>query len=133
MLHFTQIKESCLYIDNLELAENFYGTQLGMPVISKVKGRHIFFRVGTSVLLCFIPEVTRREQHLPPHYADGKQHIAFEVPESQYEAWKEKIREMGIAISHVQEWGSGRNSFYFEDPFGHVLEIVPPGIWEQGD
>jgi catechol 2,3-dioxygenase-like lactoylglutathione lyase family enzyme len=130
MLRFTQIKETCLYIDDLDAAERFYSEGLGMPVISKVKGRHIFFRVGSSVLLCFLPEVTRREQNLPPHFAEGKQHIAFEVPLEHYQAWKEKLEALGVAITHEQPWAKGLRSFYFEDPFGHVLEIVPPGIWD---
>jgi catechol 2,3-dioxygenase-like lactoylglutathione lyase family enzyme len=132
MLDFTQIKETCLYIDDLDTAQRFYGDGLGMPVISKVEGRHIFFRVGASVLLCFIPEVTRKEQNLPPHFAKGKQHIAFEVPLEQYAAWKEKLHKLGIPITHEQDWGKNRTSIYFEDPFGHVLEILPPGIWDAG-
>ncbi|MFC0658001.1 VOC family protein [Mongoliitalea lutea] len=49
-MKFTQIKEVCLYISDLDVAEDFYGDVLEMPVISKVEGRHIFFRCGTSVL-----------------------------------------------------------------------------------
>jgi catechol 2,3-dioxygenase-like lactoylglutathione lyase family enzyme len=129
-MKYTQIKETCLYISDLDLAENFYRDILEMPVISKVKDRHIFFRCGTSVLLCFIPEVTRDEENLPPHYAIGKQHIAFEVGKKDYLKTKSTLLEKGITIIHEQEWGRKQTSFYFEDPFGHVLEIVPVGIWE---
>jgi len=130
MLKFTQIKETCLYISDLEMAEDFYHGKLGMEVIAKLSGRHIFFRVGTCVLLCFNPKLTAAETKLPPHFAHGKQHIAFEVPQDAYSAWKEKIIALDITISHCQTWRDGQESFYFEDPFGHVLEIVPPGIWE---
>ncbi|MFD2202960.1 VOC family protein [Shivajiella indica] len=129
-MEFTQIKETCLYISDLDLAENFYHEILEMPVISKVKGRHIFFRCGSSVLLCFLPEVTKEEKTLPPHYAFGKQHIAFEVDKSEYLKTKTKILKKGIFITHEQEWRYNLESFYFEDPFGHILEIVPAGIWE---
>ncbi len=127
---FSQIKETCLYISNLDISESFYNGKLGLPVISKVNHRHIFFRAGSSVLLCFLPEVTKNEQQLPPHFAYGKQHIAFETSPDEYTGWKKLISEKGIAITHEQEWKDGLQSFYFEDPDGHVLEIVPKGIWE---
>ncbi|UJP63536.1 VOC family protein [Mongoliitalea daihaiensis] len=129
-MKFTQIKEICLYISDLDLAEDFYGDTLEMPMISKVSGRHIFFRCGTSVLLCFIPEVTAKETSLPAHYAKGKQHIAFEVNKKDYLQTKSKLLAKGINITHEQGWRDNLQSFYFEDPFGHVLEIVPKGIWE---
>jgi catechol 2,3-dioxygenase-like lactoylglutathione lyase family enzyme len=129
-MKLTQIKETCLYINDLAKAKHFYNGQLGLPLISEVEGRHIFFRVGTSVLLCFIPEVTKAEDKLPPHFAYGPQHLAFEVPQEEYEGWRKKIEGLNIPITHVQEWKDGLTSFYFDDPFGNVLEIVPNGIWE---
>lgn len=129
-MNFTQIKETCLYVDDLDKAQEFYQGKLGMPSISKVNGRHIFFRCGTSVLLCFNPEATREEKNLPPHFAKGKQHLAFEVSKADYEKTLNKVKEEGIWITHFQKWKGDLESFYFEDPFGHVLEIVPQGIWE---
>jgi len=129
-MRFNQIKETCLYIDDLEIAFDFYHQLLGLEVISRVDQRHIFFRCGTSVLLCFIAEATKNEEKLPPHFAAGKQHIAFEVAQEDYEGALQKLKEHGIKITHIQEWKDGKESFYFDDPFGHVLEILPPGIWE---
>ena len=129
-LLFNQIKETCLYVSDLDKTQSFYQHKLGLPVISKVAHRHIFFRAGSSVLLCFLPEVTRYEKNLPPHFAHGKQHIAFETTAGDYEEWKNLVLEKGIAVTHEQEWKDGLKSFYFEDPDGHVLEIVPAGIWE---
>ncbi|MBD8490733.1 VOC family protein [Echinicola sp. CAU 1574] len=129
-MEYSQIKETCLYIHDLDKAASFYHNILGMPVISTEEGRHIFFRCGSSVLLCFIPEKTKNEKVLPPHFAKGKQHIAFEVASEVYHSTKESLLQKGITITHEQSWKDGLESFYFEDPFGHVLEIVPKGIWE---
>jgi catechol 2,3-dioxygenase-like lactoylglutathione lyase family enzyme len=127
---FSQIKETCLYISDLDQAEIFFHGILNFPIISKVKDRHLFFKCGSSVLLCFIPEVTKKEQNLPPHFAYGKQHIAFEVNQVDYQHTKNLLREKGIKITHIQSWKNSLESFYFEDPFGNVLEVVPKGIWE---
>jgi len=126
-----QIKEVCLYINDLDEAEKFYHQQLELPVISRVEGRHIFFRVGPNVLLCFKPEVTKNEESLPPHYASGNQHIAFEVDHTDYSNYKQMRVEKGVVITYVQDWGHGFESFYFEDLENNVLEIVPSGLWEK--
>lgn len=42
-MNVTQVKEVCLYVDDLYKAECFYHDLLQFPVISKVLGRHIFF------------------------------------------------------------------------------------------
>ena len=125
-----QIKETCLYVADLEKTEHFYKDLLGLDLIGKREGRHVFFRIGNDVLLLFKPEVTKEDTHLPPHYAHGKQHIAFEVSNSDYEAVKQDLQEKGIAITHEEDWGRGILSFYFEDPSGHVLEIASEGLWD---
>jgi catechol 2,3-dioxygenase-like lactoylglutathione lyase family enzyme len=92
--------------------------------------RHVFFRVGTSVLLCFDPKVTEKEKNLPAHYAHGPQHIAFSVSPKNYEDIKSCLVNVGLPITHTETWKGGLESFYFEDPCGNVLEIVPENLWD---
>lgn len=129
-MEISGIKETCLYVSNIEQTNHFYHELLGLPLISAVENRHVFFRVGNSVLLCFIPETTKKEDTLPPHYAYGPQHIAFEVSHADYNKWKEKLADLGINITHEQTWPRGYKSFYFEDPDANVLEMVMPGMWD---
>ena len=129
-MQISQIKETCLYVEDLKAAKAFYHQKLGFAVISEVEGSHIFFRVGSSVLLCFIPEVSKLKTSPPPHFAFGHQHIAFEVAPSEYEEWKDRIQSLGIEIIQEQLWKNNLKSFYFLDPENHVLEIVPKGVWD---
>jgi len=129
-MDITQIKETCLYIFDLDKTQRFYEQVMQFPMISRVEGRHIFFRAGSSVLLCFIAEATRQDQTLPPHYASGKQHIAFECDPTTYSSWKSHLQHHNIPIICETEWPRGYQSFYFHDPDGHVLEIVQQGMWE---
>ena len=129
-MKFLKIKETCLYVHDLEQAKKFYHEVLELPLISYVPGKHIFFTAGSSVLLCFNPEDSKHKDSPPAHYGGGKQHFAFEVDEHDYHQSKEWIRGKGIAITEEVTWKSGVESFYFEDPEGNVLEIVPSkGIW----
>ena len=130
MKEVTKIKETCLYLHDLEGAKRFYHDKLGFEVISYVPMRHIFFRVGASVLLCFNPSDSKNKVSPPGHFAEGNQHFAFEVHPEAYEASKKKIKGMGIEITDSVTWRSGQESFYFNDPEGNVLEIVPLGVWE---
>ena len=130
LLNFSQIKETCLYIHDIEASEHFYHELLGLEVIGKAEGRHIFFRAGSSVLLCFIAENSKRKTSPPAHYAKGKQHFAFEVSTDDYADTKKYITTLGIDIIDELVWKNGQESFYFNDPDGHVLEIVPKGVWE---
>jgi catechol 2,3-dioxygenase-like lactoylglutathione lyase family enzyme len=129
-IDFTQVKETCLYVANLQRTADFYHGLLDLPVIGRVEGRHVFFRLGSSVLLCFIAEATRADVHLPAHYGTGTLHAAFEVPAGQYAATRDAIRNLGIAIEHEHTWPTGHQSFYFRDPDGHCLEVVPTGMWD---
>lgn len=130
-MKFLKIKETCLYIHDLERAKKFYHETLELPLISHVEGKHIFFRAGTSVLLCFNPEDSRHKESPPAHYGGGKQHFAFEVNKRDYESAKTWITNKGIRITDTVTWKGGAESFYFEDPEGNVLEIVPDeAIWD---
>lgn len=130
-MNFLKIKETCLYIHDLEGAKKFYHDTLELPLISYVADKHIFFRAGTSVLLCFNPEDSRHKVSPPAHYGVSKQHFAFEVTQQEYEHAKAWIESKGIRITDTVTWKDGVESFYFEDPEGNVLEIVPDkGIWD---
>jgi len=131
-MQFTSIKETCLYVSNLKRTKEFYLDALGFELISYVKDRHIFFRVGPSILMCFLSRKTRKpEDTVPPHYGYGKLHLAFECLSEEYEAWKTKLEnaELEIAGEQVRE-ENGRRSFYFRDPDGHLLEVVEEGAWD---
>lgn len=70
------------------------------------------------------------EKKLPPHYAIGRQHIALEVTKNQYDNTKQELIDAGIEVIHTEPWGVQYESVYFYDPDGHVLEIVPTGMWD---
>jgi catechol 2,3-dioxygenase-like lactoylglutathione lyase family enzyme len=130
-MNFLKIKETCLYIRDLEKAKAFYHGVLGLSIISYVEAKHIFFRVGTSVLLCFNPEDSKMKKSPPAHFGSGKQHFAFEVAKEIYGQTKRELESKGIKITDSILWPSGVESFYFEDPENNILEVVPDeGVWE---
>lgn len=130
MKEILKIKETCLYIHDLEQAKEFYHGKLGLEIIHYAEERHIFFRAGSSVLLCFNPNDSKKKISPPAHFAEGNQHFAFEVSKEDYEKCKKHIESLDIPIIDKLVWGSGQESFYFKDPEYNVLEIVPEGVWD---
>lgn len=112
------------------VTRHFYEEVLGFKVIAYVTGRHIFFKAGSSILLCFLDGATKESSTLPVHGSNGSIHIAFEVNKGEYETWKDKITQSKIEIIKEHDWGRDLKSFYFRDPDGHLLEIVPEGLWD---
>jgi catechol 2,3-dioxygenase-like lactoylglutathione lyase family enzyme len=129
------ILESALYVDDLDAAEAFYREALGLAVIAKVEGRHVFFRCGGGVLLLFDAEATRNppppEARLPvpPHGMSGQGHLCFAADAGEIEAWKAALEARGIAIEADFEWPNGGRSIYFRDPSGNSIEFAEPRIW----
>src|SRR6186713_2410516 len=98
-MNILKIKETCFYAKDLEGVKTFYHEVLGLPIISYDVQKHIFFRAGSSVLLCFNPNESKHKISPPGHYGEGKLHFAFEVTEADYLKTKEEIRTKGIKIT----------------------------------
>jgi catechol 2,3-dioxygenase-like lactoylglutathione lyase family enzyme len=123
------VLETALYASDLEAAEAFYTTVLGLELDSKVAGRHVFFRCGGAMLLVFDPRVTVQAGPVPAHGATGPGHVAFSVSEAELDRWAEHLRRNDVEIEADIAWPGGGRSIYFRDPDGNSLELAPPRIW----
>ncbi len=127
-----QLKESCLYAKDLDGMRSFYEGVLGLPVIAHIPEELVFFRAGNNVLLCFDPDRSGQKEEPPPHSGRGQLHLAFEADDdTDYENWKTEMAKQGVRIEQVQSWKKGeKESFYFRDPAGNLIEILQKGIWD---
>jgi catechol 2,3-dioxygenase-like lactoylglutathione lyase family enzyme len=124
------VVETAFYVDDLQATETFYRTVLGLPVIGKEPGRHVFFRVGeASVLLAFQADATLKGDQLPPHGASGPGHFALGIERQSLDAWRQHLKNHSVAIEKEVEWPRGGKSLYFRDPAGNLVELVTPGVW----
>ena len=124
------IIETAIYAEDLDDAEDFYGKILGLPVIGKEPGRHVFFRVGeASVWLAFRAEVTLKGDQLPSHGATGPGHFALGIEAEAVDAWRQLLQGHGVLIEKEVAWPGGGKSIYFRDPAGNLVELVTPGVW----
>jgi catechol 2,3-dioxygenase-like lactoylglutathione lyase family enzyme len=121
--------EAAVYADDLTQAEEFYREVLGLEPIGREPGRHVFFRVGPSVLLVFKADTTRQGTTLPAHGATGPGHFALGIATEEWEAWRARLRDHGVRIEKEMQWPRGGRSLYFRDPAGNSVELITPGCW----
>ena len=123
------IVETAIYVGDLDAAEVFYRDVLGLEVIGREAGRHVFFRVGDGVLLAFVPDATLKGDMLPPHRATGPGHFALGVRAEDLDDWRHGLEGHGVIIEQEVTWPRGGRSLYFRDPAGNSVELVTPGLW----
>ena len=124
------VVETAIYVDDLEAAETLYRTVLGLSVLGKEPGRHVFFQAGEAgVLLAFLAEATLKGDPLPSHGASGPGHFALGIEAESLDAWRKLLQGHGVTIEKEVEWPKGGKSLYFRDPAGNAVELVTPGVW----
>lgn len=128
-MRVAEILETSVYAEDLDAAERFYGGVLGMEVITRVPGRHVFFRCGARVFLVFDAARTLEAGVLPPHGASGPGHVAFAVAEADLPAWRTHLEAYGVGMETDFAWPKGGRSLYFRDPAGNSIELATPGVW----
>ena len=101
--------EAGIYVDDLERAEAFYSDVLGLDVVAKEAERHVFFRVGNSVLLIFLAEESLKGGFLPAHGAKGPGHFALGIPTESLDDWKNRLESAGVEIENSR-FSSGASS-----------------------
>ena len=122
--------ETCLYVDDLDAAAVFYRDVLGLELVAREAGRHVFLLFGASMVLLFNPDRCSADgsSDVPRHGAHGPGHLALAVDNDELQAWRAHVEARGVAIEQVIERTSG-NSLYFRDPAGNSLELTTPAIW----
>lgn len=129
------ILETALYVDDLDRADAFYTSVMGLPRLFADDRMRAFDVNRASVLLLFRRGATTEPVKtgggiIPPHDATGQIHMAFAIRPEDLAAWRGHLREYGIAIEGTSDWQLGGHSLYFRDPDGNMLEVATtPGLW----
>ena len=131
----TGVLEAALYAADLDAAEAFYGGLLDLPRLQRVGNRHVFYRVGATVLLIFNPVETARPPSnpklpVPPHGAKGPGHLCLAVTGDNLAQMRARLLAAGVAIEADFHWPNGARSLYLRDPAGNSIELAEPRLWD---
>jgi catechol 2,3-dioxygenase-like lactoylglutathione lyase family enzyme len=130
-LRILGVLETCLYVDNLAAAEEFYHGVLGLTLYSRQAGRHVFLRCGSGMLLLFVASASRLPGDAPPHGTQGPGHVAFAVHPTEIAQWRHHLRRRHVVIEREITWPHGGDSIYFRDPAGNSVELATSTIWDE--
>jgi len=128
------ILETALYAADLDAAEEFYGGLLGLTPITRAGNRHLFYRVGSGVLLLFNPAETETASDnatmpVPTHGTRGPGHMCFAMARDDIAALRRRLLAAGIEVDSEFDWPNGAHSLYVRDPAGNSVEFAEPRLW----
>ena len=109
---------SALLVSDLERAEFFYGTVLGLPKVDRtLKFPGVWYQVGAyQIHLIVDPNL---QVNLQNEEKWGRNpHLAFSI--DNLEAAKARLESSGFS---VQTSASGRAALFTRDPDGNVIEL----------
>ena len=134
MPQLTDLKETCLYVDDLPRAERFYVDVLGLEILFSDERLCALDIAGRHVLLLFLRGASNEEIQLPggvipAHDGSGPIHAGFAVDREELPAWESHLQTASVEIVSRVSWPRGGQSIYFRDPDGHLLEFLTPGVW----
>lgn len=129
-----RILETALYVDDQQSARRFYVDILGCTPLLETPRMLALDVAGRSVLLLFqrgstLEPTSSSGGTVPPHGAEGQQHIAFAIEANALEEWTARLEAAGVAIESRVRWPKGGESIYIRDPDGHSVELATPGVW----
>lgn len=132
------ILEATLYAEDLDLAEAFYGSLLGLECIQRIGERHVFFRVGPSILLIFNPHKTVLPPNnprlpVPAHGAHGHGHVCFTLDREAIDSMRQRLATANVTIDTEFDWPNGAKSLYVRDPAGNSVEFAEGWLWGATD
>jgi catechol 2,3-dioxygenase-like lactoylglutathione lyase family enzyme len=131
----TRVLETCLYVDDLDRAVQFYGRLFGFAVMNRDERFCAMNVAAGSVLLLFrrggtLSAIETGHGLIPPHDGHGPLHMALAIPAESLAEWERALAKAGVAIESTVRWSRGSVSLYFRDPDGHLIELATPGLWE---
>jgi catechol 2,3-dioxygenase-like lactoylglutathione lyase family enzyme len=134
MPRLTDLKETCLHVDDLQRAKEFYNRVLGLTTLAEdhrfcaldVESKHVLllFLRGASTEGSVVPG-----GFIPAHDGAGHLHVGFAVDADELPEWESHLIAHGVEIESRVSWPRGGLSLYFRDPDGHLLEVLTPGVW----
>jgi catechol 2,3-dioxygenase-like lactoylglutathione lyase family enzyme len=134
MPRLTDLKETSLYVEDLQKAKAFYKEVMGLRSLVEDDRFCALDIESKHVLLLFVRGASDKPTQLPggtipPHDGAGSIHVGFAVDAVELAEWESHLRAHGVEILSRVSWPRGGRSLYFRDPDNHLLELLTPGVW----
>lgn len=120
------IGESCLYVDDLDAAEQWYNDVLDLDTAFRDASYCFLNTTSTGHarqhVILFEPDYTENQSSPPRHGTTDDIHLALDVKHSDLNDWRTHLKQHNITIEDEISWGKD-HSIYFRDPYNNSLEL----------
>jgi catechol 2,3-dioxygenase-like lactoylglutathione lyase family enzyme len=127
------VSELVLEVSDLEVAEEFYSRDLGLPVIERWPERDaIWVLAGMTRIGLWRPQVGLEGSRGGAHV-----HFAMQVPEAEFDERVDSLRAHGHEVPVHQfgplaEGAANSRAAYVHDPDGHLVEFWTADMADYG-
>lgn len=120
--------EIALRVNNLDLMQKFYEEVIGLPLMTRVPNS-AFFRIadgygGHTQVLALFDRSKSRDYRGTNAATSTIDHIAFEIPLSDFEKERKRLRALGLDVETAEHAWVHWRSLYVSDPEGNQVELV---------
>jgi len=134
MPRISGLLETALYVADMPRAARFFKEVLGLKPMLSGERLTAFDAGRQGVLLLFLEGGSLADMPgphgvVPGHDGSGPVHMAFAIEPDDYEPWRVRLADHGVALRGEVAWPKGGHSLYFDDPDGHLIELATPGLW----
>ncbi len=128
------VLETSLYASDIGRTAAFYRDLFGFKALVESPRLVAFEVAARHVLLVFQAGATEDDVRdsrgtIPGHDGRGRLHLALSIAAADYDPWRRRLVERGVAIAGEYRWPRGGMSLYFRDPDGALVELATPGLW----
>lgn len=110
------LKETSLYVTDLEGAERFYEDVIGLRVARRVEAQQSAFHYGDTTLILFQAAAAGVESTEPGQ-------VTFGISRGEVAPWRHRLQEQGVPIVEEATWPNGMQSIIFCDPAGNKIHL----------
>jgi len=120
--------EIALRVNDLDAMQKFYQEVVGLPLMTRVPNC-AFFKIadgygGHTQVLALFDRSNSHRYRAPDAETSTIDHIAFEIPLSDFEKELKRLRALGLEVETAEHAWVRWRSLYVTDPEGNQVELV---------
>ena len=117
------LKETTLFVTDLEAAESFYTNIAGLEVAERVENHHSLLNFDDGSLMLFQTPTTFLEDEGTPSEPKNVGQISFGINPADISSWRKRLQKFNVSIEEEIAWPNGAPSIIFHDPTGNRIEL----------